>query len=81
MLVWQLVDFNMAANKNNILEWMFFIILIFLGSLIGFGIKKYFSSAPVDLSFWLNSIILIVGGSTVYYLLSKKIVLIWCINF
>jgi len=62
----------MAANKNKILEWMFMINLIALGAFVGFGIKRYFNSEPVGLSYWLNSIILIVGGFTVYYHFSKK---------
>ena len=46
--------------------------LIVLGALIGFGIKKYHNGEPVELSYWLNSTILIVGGFTTYYHLSKK---------
>tara|TARA_B110000014_G_C19994922_1_gene515415 strand:- start:27 stop:215 length:189 start_codon:yes stop_codon:yes gene_type:complete len=62
----------MFENKRKILEWFFIINLIVLGALIGFGIKKYYSGEPVDLSYWLNSTILIVGGFTTYYHLSKK---------
>jgi len=46
--------------------------IVVLGALVGFGIKKYYNGEPVDLSYLLNSVILIVGGFTAYYHLIKK---------
>ena len=59
-------------NKKKLLEWLLMINLIVLGALVGFGIKKYYNKEPIDLSYWLNSGILIVGGFTACYQLSKE---------
>tara|TARA_S200000501_G_scaffold155619_1_gene146824 strand:+ start:17135 stop:17320 length:186 start_codon:yes stop_codon:yes gene_type:complete len=59
-------------NKRKLLEWFLMINIVVLGALVGFGIKKYYNGEPVDLSYLLNSVILIVGGFTAYYHLIKK---------
>ena len=62
----------MIKNKRKLLEWLLMINLIFSGALVGFGMKKHYNGELVKSSYWLNSIILIVGGFTTHYHLSKK---------